>query len=181
VSRTPAWLLACALLGGCSLGAPGAQTTPPSSQVAQAETAHEYPSPPPPRETATGDGPAPIAAIESFASQYINWQADTIVAQLRSLAAQSVGQARSAMQLAAAQTEQDYELRRGGVANSGKVEAVALLAGRRDQYVVVTREQTTATATTAYAGLRPAWHVSVATVVQLTPGRWVISRWQPET
>ena len=61
---------------------------------------------------------------------------------------------------------QDYELQRGGIANSGTVEAVAPLPGRRDQYVVVTRERTTATDTTAYQGLRPAWHVALATVVR---------------
>ena len=33
------------------------------------------------------------------------------------------------MQLAAAQTANDYELRRGGIANGGSVEAVAPLAG----------------------------------------------------
>ena len=100
---------------------------------------------------------------------------------MRELASESVGQARSAMQLAAAQTAQDYELQRGGIANSGTVEAVAPLFGRRGQYVVVTRELTTATATTAYQGLRPAWHVAIAAVVQLRPGQWVVSRWQPES
>jgi hypothetical protein len=99
---------------------------------------------------------------------------------MRSLAAHSVGQARSAMQLAAAQTAADYELQRGGIANSGTVEAVAPLRGRANQYVVVTRELTTATATTAYRGLRPAWHLAIATVAQPTPGEWVLSGWQPQ-
>ena len=76
------------------------------------------------------------------------------------LASASIGQARSAMQLAAAQTAGDYELRRGGIANSGTVEAVAPLPASRNQYVVVTRESTTATADAAYQGLRPAWHVT---------------------
>jgi hypothetical protein len=179
VGRAAPLLLACALFSGCSLTAPGSQTTAPS-KVEQAQATHEYPSPPPPRQTASGGGATPTAAVTSFASQYINWQADTVVARMRSLAAQTVGQARAAMQLAAAQTAQDYELQRGGVVNSGTVEAIAPLAGRPRQYVVVTRERTTATATTAYAGLRPAWHVSIATVVQLAAGQWVISRWQPE-
>jgi hypothetical protein len=97
------------------------------------------------------------------------------------LARASIGQARSAMALAAAQTAGDYELRRGGVSNQGTVEAVAPLAGRPDEYVVVTRELTTATDTTVYQGLRPAWHVTLATVTQLAPGRWVLSGWQPES
>jgi hypothetical protein len=99
---------------------------------------------------------------------------------MRQLAAGSLGQARSAMQLAAAQTANDYELQRGGIANHGTVEAVAPLRGSGDRYVVVTRETTTA-ASSAYQGLRPAWHVAVATVSALGPGRWVVSGWQPES
>jgi hypothetical protein len=100
---------------------------------------------------------------------------------MQELAAGSIGQARSAMALAAAQTANDYELRRGGIANAGTVEAVAPLPGRRDEYVVVTREQTTATNTTAYQGLRPAWHVAVAGVARVAGAGWVVSRWQPES
>ena len=66
--------------------------------------------------------------------------------------------------LAAAQTARDYELRRGGLANSGIVEAIAPVIGQRDTYAVVTRERTTATATDAYRGLAPSWHVALATV-----------------
>jgi 16S rRNA C1402 (ribose-2'-O) methylase RsmI len=85
------------------------------------------------------------------------------------------------MQLAAAQTRSDYELQRGGVANHGTVEAVAPLLGASDRYVVVTRELTTATATTAYQGLRPAWHIAIATVARQPRGEWVVSGWQPES
>ena len=99
---------------------------------------------------------------------------------MQALALASVGQARSAMALAAAQTRNDYELRHGGIANHGVVEAVTPLPGHRGQFIVVTREQTTATNTTAYDGLRPAWHVAIAGVTQIAPGQWVLSRWQPE-
>ena len=58
---------------------------------------------------------------------------------------------------------------------------MAPLPGAHSQYVVVTLERTTATNTGAYDGLRPAWHVTVATVTQLTPGRWVVSGWQPDS
>jgi hypothetical protein len=85
------------------------------------------------------------------------------------------------MALAAAQTAGDYELKHGGVANRGTVEAVAPLGGHRYQYVVVTREQTTASNTSAYQGLRPSWHLALATVAQLASGGWAISRWQPES
>ena len=54
------------------------------------------------------------------------------------------------------------------------------MAGHRDQYAVVTLERTTATDSTAYAGLAAAWHVAVATVAELAPGAWVVSGWQPE-
>jgi hypothetical protein len=84
------------------------------------------------------------------------------------------------MQLAGAGTAQDYELQRGGIANSGTVEAIASLRGRANRYVVVTLERTTATNTNAYQGLRPAWHVAIATVTRVGTG-WVLSGWQPET
>jgi hypothetical protein len=100
---------------------------------------------------------------------------------MRGLAAQSVGQARAVTALAAAQTAGDYELRRGGIANRGEVEAVAPLTGGVNRYVVVTRELTTATAASAYQGLAPAWHVTVATVEEQPRGTWVLSGWQPES
>ena len=66
-------------------------------------------------------------------------------------------------------------------AAQGTVEAVASLPGHNNQYVVVTLESTTATNTTAYQGLRPAWHVALATVTEQRPGAWVLSAWQPES
>jgi hypothetical protein len=152
-----------------------------AADLAQAQATHEYPSPPPPRQTARTASPTAVLAILRFATAYINWNAQTVAADMRSLAAQSVGQARSAMQLAAAGTAGDYELKRGGIANRGAVEAVAPLPGRRDQFVVVTLESTMATNTTAYAGLLPAWHVALATVTEQRPGQWVLSAWQPES
>jgi hypothetical protein len=176
----------CASLASAPPPAPTSSTTqaggvapPASSPVARAQATHEYPSPPPARQSAPGFA-SPTQAVAAFAIAYINWDANTVAADMQALAAHSVGQARSATELAAAQTGSDYELRRGGIANSGTVEAVAPLTGRGDRYAVVTRERTTATATDAYQGLQPAWHVAVATVVRLDPGRWVVSGWQPE-
>jgi hypothetical protein len=171
--RTGALVLVCAALAGCG------STT--ADRVRQAQTTHEYPSPPPPHQTTAGGSPDAIDAIRAFATTYINWTADTVSQQMRSLATESVGQARSAMQLAAGQTAGDYELQRGGIANSGSVEAIAPLYGHRAEYVVVTRELTSATNTDAYQGLRPAWHLALATVVELAGRRWVLSRWQPES
>lgn len=121
-----------------------------------------------------------MQAVQVFTTTYINWTAATVAARLRALAEVSVGQARSAMSMAAAQTAGDYELRRGGIANSGVVEAIAPMRGQPDEYAVVTRELTTATATDAYRGLRPTWHVSLATVTQVQGGLWVLAGWQPE-
>ena len=150
--------------------------------LAQAEATHEFPSPPAPRETAHDGSPAAIPAIRAFVTAYINWTAGTVAADMRALAASTVGQARSAMTLAAAETTGDYELQRGGISNHGTVEAIAPLPGRRNnQYVVVTLESTSATDTTAYDGLRPAWHVALATVTQQPDGTWVVSAWQPES
>ncbi|MHB8657043.1 MAG: hypothetical protein ACYC91_03670 [Solirubrobacteraceae bacterium] len=119
-------------------------------------------------------------ALRAFATNYINWTAATVTEQLRALAAASVGQARSAMELAASGTAGDYELRHGQIANRGTVEAIAPLTGQ-GRYAVITRERTTAAASDAYQGLRPAWHVTVATVVRLASGGWVVSGWQPES
>ncbi len=148
-------ILACLALAGCGATVQSATTPRPVA--------------PPPSAS---------DAVRAFATVYINWNAQNVTARMRLLASVSVGQARSAMELAAAGTQNDYELRRGGIANSGTVEAVAPLA--RDQYVVVTKEQTTAANTSAYQGLHPAWHVAVATVAEQS-GQWVLSGWQPES
>ncbi len=177
--RAAAPALLCALaVAGCG-GASRHRDARPSV-LARAQTAHEYPSPPPPPETATNGAPNATQAIRAFATAYINWSALTVSADMRSLAARSVGQARAAMSLAAAQTAGDYELREGGIANSGAVEAVAPLSGHAGEYVVVTRESTSASNTTAYQGLQPAWHLALATVERLPGGRWALSGWQPE-
>ena len=176
-SRRAAATLLCALACvGCGHSARG-----PASAVAQADATHEYPSAPPPPQTAAHAAPTATQAIRSFVTAYINWDAQTVSDDMLALAARSIGQARAAMTLAAAETAGDYELRRGGIANSGAVEAVAPLSGSDDRYVVVTRESTSASNTTAYQGLRPAWHVALATVHQLPGGRWALSGWQPES
>lgn len=154
---------------------PSSRTSP----VAVAQRTHEYPARPP-AQPVRGGAASARASVAAFAAAYINWDAHDVARDMRGLAERSIGQARSAMQLAAAQTASDYELQRGGIANHGTVEAVAALRGSSDQYVVVTRELTTATATAAYQGLQPAWHVAVATVAR-QGAAWVVSAWQPES
>ncbi len=149
-----------------------------NAELAEAKRTHEYPGP---RVHQSAVGlPTPVEAIDVFATVYINWTADTVSNRMEALAKLSVGQARSTVLLAAAETAHDYELARGGIANSGTVEAIAPLPDAGDQYVVVTRERTSASNTTAYQGLAAAWHVALATVSRVAPGTWVVSSWQPE-
>jgi hypothetical protein len=166
------------LLAGCGATHPAHGER---SKIAVAQATHEYPSPKPPSEAAAAPSSGAVAAVRRFATAYINWSADTVSGDMRALASGSIGQARSALELSAAQTSSDYELQQGGISNSGQVEVVAPLPSRPAQYVVVTREQTTATNTTAYEGLRPAWHVALATVSEIAAGAWVVSGWQPES
>jgi hypothetical protein len=171
-------LLAAVGLAGC--GAPSVEHRP-VSKIALAQTSHEYPSAPARRQQVGHASRSPSVAVANFADGYINWTAHTLAADMMRLAARSIGQARAATRLAAAQAAGDYELQRDGIANSGTVEAIAALPGRPHQYVVVTRERTTATGTTAYEGLQPAWHVAIATVSRVGPGRWALSGWQPQS
>lgn len=171
--------LAALVLTGCAvLPAPSGQPARTATAAARANRTNELPTPTPP-QTAPGFR-TPLIAIEVFATGYINWTADTISDRMRLLARLSVGQARSAVTLDASQTAQDYELHRGGIANSGTVEAVAPVLGTADEYAVVTRERTTASNSNAYAGLQPAWHLALATVTRVKGGGWAVSSWQPE-
>ena len=150
------------LVGGCAGRRP---PRPPARQPA-------HPRPPSQREA--------IATVVRFARTYVNWDATDLSARLTTLAAQSVGQARSEMALAAAASRTDTTIERAGVSNEGTVEAVAPRARHPGEYVVVTRESTSASASAAYQGLAPAWHVTVA-AVRLDAGQWVVSEWQPES
>ncbi len=151
--------------------------------VARANATHEYPGPSPPAQRAAGAA-GPAQAVAAFARAYINWNAGDVAATMARLARSSIGQARSEMTLAAAEARADTTLSQGEIANRGSVEAVARLAGRRNCYVVVTREATTSAVSSAYQGLAPAWHLTLATVTEQgtlrAQRRWVVSGWQPE-
>jgi hypothetical protein len=177
--------LAAGAVAGCglALGGSSPDRTPSVASAdvaARAQRTHEIPTPAP-RETAPGGWRSPVQAVQVFTDVYINWTAATVATHLRLLAEASVGQARSAMTLAAAQAGRDSDLQRGGIANSGTVEAIAPVTGEHNVYAVVTRERTTATKTTAYRGLAPGWHVTLATVVRVERGLWTLSGWQPES
>jgi hypothetical protein len=158
--------------------AAAAQPSPSATQLARVQRTHELPSPARPPQVA-GGWRSPAQAVQYFTAYYVNWTAQTVPAHLRALARVSVGQARATLSIQAQQTAHDDELRRGGIANSGVVEAIAPVVGRSDVYAVVTRERTTATNSSAYQGLAPSWHVSLATVTRVR-GLWVLSAWQPE-
>jgi hypothetical protein len=177
--------LTCLALAGC--GTAGVTTTvtqttrAPTSATSPGRTV--TPTGKRTRPTRASSGFSPLAAevVVAFADEYINWNSHTVSSVLQRLAAESIGQAHSAMELAEGETARDYELQRGGIVNSGQIEAVGPLTGSKDEFVVVTRERTTATGTTAYQGLQPAWHVIITRAVELSSGRWVVSLWQPET
>ena len=147
--------------------------------VARAQRTHEIPTPAP-AEKVLGGWRSPVQAVQVYAEWYINWTAATVAMHLRTLAGLGVGQARATMTLAAGQVAHDSSLTLGGIANSGTVEAIAPVTGERNVYAVVTRERTTATNTSAYEGLRPSWHVTLATVTEVFGHLWTISGWQPE-
>jgi hypothetical protein len=177
-------LIALLVAGGLCGCAPITLSPPPLAAQSQspgqtASAARDDPAPAV-RQSASATSSDPVDAVVAFATAYINWRADTMAADMRTLARRSIGQARSAVQLASAQAAGDDELARAGMANQGSVQAVGPLAGRSDAYAVVTLERSTAADSTAFAGLAPAWHVAVATVDQVAPGRWVVSGWQPE-
>ena len=176
--RAVACVVIALAIGACTVPTAPSTASAPDTPVAQADRTHEYPAPAV-RQTALGLR-TPVQAIDVFATAYINWTAGTVSGRMRALAKLSIGQARSAVLLAAAQTARDYELARSGIANSGTVEAIAPLAGSNDRYVVVTRERTTASGTAAYRGLAPAWHLALATATRVAPGAWAVSSWQPE-
>jgi predicted small lipoprotein YifL len=173
-------LVGCLTLTGCGLTAPRSipESTGTAPAAAQQDTSTRG-SAPAKGQPNPYDSPLAGELLVAFATQYINWNSRTIVTDMRTLATESVGQAHAAMELAAGQTARDYELRRGGIANSGKVEAVAPLTSSGSRWVIVTLERTTAANSSSYQGLAPAWHVIVCAVVRLAPGHWKVSVWQP--
>jgi hypothetical protein len=175
-----ALVLGCLALAACGLQAPGevAGSTGTSPAGARQDTSAGALEPPQGQPNPY-DSALAGELLVAFATQYINWNSHTVVSDLRTLATESVGQAHAAMELAAGETARDYELRRGEIANSGKVQAVAPLTSSGSRWVVVTLERTTADHNSAYQGLAPEWHVIVGAVVRLAPGHWKVSVWQP--
>src|ERR1700684_1424807 len=114
---------------GAHASAPHGQAAPPPearirSTVTRAQRTHEIPTPAPGRQ-ALGGWRSPGQAGQGVAAFDLNpaaWTADTAATHMHILAQAAIGQARSAMTLAAAQVAHDSSLKLGGIANSGTVE-----------------------------------------------------------
>lgn len=129
------------------------------------------------RVTAGATRATPRAALERYASLYVNWTAPDVVAIQRQLAGVSTGQARAQALQAAASYTRDQTLAHSGVANSGQLVAITPSLTTQGQWVLVTSEHTTGKGN--YAGLPPTLHVIYAQVTR-TPSGWVVSKWAPQ-
>jgi hypothetical protein len=170
-----------ALLTGCGLAGSIANTTATTQTPEAANPGEQQGTTPPGPHSSQPVNPAatPDAAIMRFASLYINWTYSTLAEHERQLAASAVGDARLAESQAAASAERDRDLQQGHIYNRGSVISVAaVIGGAPGQYTVVTREETGGNP--EYAGLRAAFHVTLATVQQLHT-RWAVSEWQPQS
>ncbi|HEY7961007.1 MAG TPA: hypothetical protein VID29_03705 [Solirubrobacteraceae bacterium] len=123
--------------------------------------------------------PSPRAALRRYAFAYTNWQAATLVAHERRLAALAVGPARLAAAQTAASLGGAAALAAHRVRNTGVVIAITPGQGPdRGRWVVVTQEQTSGTG--AYGGLPASPHVTLARVMR-AGGGWVVWGWWPES
>jgi hypothetical protein len=170
------------LLSGCGLAGSIAGKTTASKEAPAAANPGEPKGKIPP----SAKSPQPIdlalspeAAILRFAGLYINWNYRNLPAHERQLAASATGDARLAESQAAASAERDRALQQGHIYNRGTVISVATaIGGAPGQYALVTREETGGNP--EYAGLRAAFHVTLATVQHL-PAGWAVDEWQPQS
>ncbi len=122
----------------------------------------------------------PQAALEHYATLYINWTAQTVAQNQRQLASISLAGARAQALQAAASYAKDTTLQASQVANTGSILSIAPGQGpAAGDWIVVTRETTTGTGN--YVGLPPTDHVTIAQLQHTTTGGWVISSWNPQS
>jgi PBP1b-binding outer membrane lipoprotein LpoB len=194
-------LVVCLITTGCGITDPYRGTTPHTPQTASSAatttktttTAADAADPAPERGgtvpataqatqhalAADASAATAPAALARYGRLDINWQAATLAAQQRRLAALSVDQARAAALQAAASAARDPELTHSHVENHGQLLAITPGTGPASgRWVIVTTETTTGTGD--YAGLPAALHVTYAQVTH-TPSGWVVSQWSPET
>jgi hypothetical protein len=175
-------LLALLGIGGCGAGA--ASTSAPLGRAIAAPPPPVGPAPAPagdplperhgalPAGVAQGEDTAPTAggtastprgALARYALAYTNWNATTLPARLRQLAALAVGPARLAALQTAAALATNSRLVAERVRNTGTVLAIAAGQGAATgEWVVVTREHTIGSG--SYAGLPATLHVTLAQV-----------------
>ena len=122
--------------------------------------------------------PSPQTALKRYAAIYLNWDAASVVAIQRRLAAISLGQARAQAQQAATSASRDPKLPDSKVTNRGR--GIAISPGQwaaAGDWVIVTREQTSGQGD--YQDLPATLHVTYAAVTHTTAG-WVVSQWAPQ-
>jgi len=142
-------------------------TIPPGAQAAQSKL------------VAGASSVTPRAALERYASLYVNWQASNLVARQRQLASRSLGLARAQALQAAASAGRDPQLTKSQVANQGQLIAITEGTGAAaGEWVLVTRERTTGQGD--YAGLPASLHVIYAQLTHTNHG-WVVIQWNPQT
>jgi hypothetical protein len=123
--------------------------------------------------------PTPQAALERYATLYINWNAGNVIQIQRQLASISLDQARDLARQAVASAAHDHLLSQSQVANSGQVISLAQGQGAAArEWVLVTREHTTGTGD--YSGLPAMLHVTYAQLTRTSQG-WIVSGWDPQT
>jgi hypothetical protein len=172
-------LLFAAVLAGC--------TNPDAPTATYGQPAHvspqnvgEPPASAPPSPSAQAPAavqPTPVKALAAFARLYTNWSYRTLSSDQQTLAAMSVGAARSSEREAAASSRDDTTIRRGHIYNRGEIVSIAHDLSGSESWVIVTREQTGGD--TQYEGLPAAYHVTIAKLASV-PGGYAVSRWSPE-
>jgi hypothetical protein len=177
VTLLTAALAALVVLPGC------ANPDAPAAGIATRETAGnagEPPAPAPPpiaSEHPAAAQPTAQAAVERFASLYMNWTYRTLADEQRALASAAVGEARRDA-LQAATAAHNPQLTRNRVWNRGEILAMAPDRARPGRWLIVTREETGGSA--EYRALPASSHVIVALAVA-AGGGWAIEQWQPQS
>jgi hypothetical protein len=173
-------ILLAVAFGGCA-NPDAPQPTRGSGEESRVANAGEPNAPPPPAAssfTAADARPTAAQALSAFALLYVNWSYRDLTREQRTLAAISLGAARTAEQQAAASSATDATLKTAHLANSGAVVSVARDRGQASLWVVVTREQTSGWGD--YEGLPAAYHVTLARVASV-PGGYAVSEWLPQS
>lgn len=171
---------AAAALAACGITDPYRTSAAPNRATTATSTPAATPAPDdndgprtPPGATAAAAASA-RAALERYASLYVNWQAGQLPQRARELRALATGQARAQ---ALALASRAKALERYQVANAGSITAIAAGQGQElGRWAVITNETTSGTG--PYAGLPATSHVTWATVAHQHHA-YVVTGWYP--